>query len=180
MAAKISAKWPGEKAWHRDVPCSYLVKARRLRDEAREMLAEGKDPSQEKQQAKHRAMVSAANTFGQIAQEFIDKRKREGLSESTVEKSAYYISRLGSAFNRLPIGDIAAPDLLSALRRIEATGNHETTRRALQLADRVCRYGVASARLQLDPSRDLRGCADTKALRRDHRSPTGRRVVASV
>ena len=72
-----------------------LIAARKQRDRARELIAAGKDPSREKQQAKHRAMASAANTFGEIAREFIDKRRREGLSESTADKSEYYISRMG-------------------------------------------------------------------------------------
>ncbi len=134
-----------------------LSDARKRRDEARELVAAGKDPSREKQQAKHRARVSAANTFGEIAKEYIAKRRQEGLSTSTADKSEYYISRLGPAFARLPVADIAAPDLLAALRPIEAKGNHETANRVLQLAGRVFRYAVATARLASDPSRDLRG-----------------------
>src|SRR5690606_18295670 len=41
-----------------------LADARKRRDEAREQLAAGMDPSREKQQAKYRAQVAAANTFG--------------------------------------------------------------------------------------------------------------------
>ena len=134
-----------------------LIAARKQRDRARELIAAGKDPSREKQQAKHRAMASAANTFGEIAREFIDKRRREGLSESTADKSEYYISRMGPVIARLPIAEIAAPDLLAVLRRIEAKGNYETAGRVLQLAGRVFRYAVATARLASDPSRDLRG-----------------------
>lgn len=134
-----------------------LAEARKRRDEAREQLAAGTDPSREKQQEKYRAKVAAANTFGDIAQEFIDKRRREGLSTSTADKSEYYISRMGPAFARLPISSIAPPDILAVLRRIEAKGNYETARRVLQLAGRVFRYAVATARLSSDPSRDLRG-----------------------
>lgn len=134
-----------------------LIEARKNRDRARELIAAGKDPSREKQQAKHRAMASAANTFGEIAQEFIDKRRREGLSTSTADKSEYYISRMGLVIARLPIAEIGPPDLLAVLRRIEVKGNYETAGRVLQLAGRVFRYAVATARLASDPSRDLRG-----------------------
>lgn len=134
-----------------------LIAARKQRDRARELIAAGKDPSREKQQAKHRAMASAANTFGEIAREFIEKRRREGLSASTADKSEYYVSRMGPVIARLPIAEIAAPDLLAVLRRIEAKGNYETAGRVLQLAGRIFRYAVATARLASDPSRDLRG-----------------------
>lgn len=138
-------------------PAVSLASARKERDQAREGLAAGLDPSREKQQAKHRAKVSAANTFGEIASEFIAKRRREGLSKSTAEKSQYYIGRMGPIISRMPIAEIAAPDVLAVLRRIETTGNYETARRVLQLAGRVFRYAVATARLASDPSRDLRG-----------------------
>lgn len=138
-------------------PAIGLSDARKRRDEARELIAAGADPSREKQQAKHRAKVSAANTFGEVAREFIDKRRREGLSNSTADKSDYYIGRMGPIIARMPIAEIAAPDLLAVLRRIEAKGNYETARRVLQLAGRVFRYAVATARLPSDPSRDLRG-----------------------
>ena len=134
-----------------------LGDARKRRDEARELIAAGKDPSREKQLTKHRASVSAANTFGEIAQEFIDKRKREGLSTGTAEKSEYYISRMGAPIARLPIADIGPADLIAVLRRIEGTGNYETAKRVLQLSGRVFRYAVATTRLASDPSRDLRG-----------------------
>lgn len=124
-----------------------LGDARKRRDEARELIAAGKDPSREKQQAKYRAKVSAANTFGEIAKEFLDKRKREGLSNSTADKSEYYISRMGPTITRLPISEIGAPELLAVLRKIEAKGNYETARRVLQLSGRVFRYAVATARL---------------------------------
>ena len=134
-----------------------LAYARKRRDEARELIATGKDPSREKQQAKLRSKVSAANTFAQIAKEFLDKRRREGLSSSTADKSEYYISRMGPVIAGLPISEIGAADLLAVLRRIEAKGNFETARRVLQLSGRVFRYAVATARLSSDPSRDLRG-----------------------
>ena len=138
-------------------PDVSLATARKERDKAREALATGADPAREKQLAKHRAQVSAGNTFGEIAREFIDKRRREGMSTSTADKSEYYVSRMGAAFARLPIGEITAPDVLAVLRRIETTGNYETARRVLQLGGRVFRYAVATARLASDPTRDLRG-----------------------
>lgn len=138
-------------------PDVSLATARKHRDKAREALAAGADPAREKQQTKHRAKVSAANSFGEIAQEFIDKRRREGMSQSTADKSAYYIGRMGPVIARMPIAEITAPDLLVVLRRIEAKGNFETSRRVLQLSGRVFRYAVATARMASDPSRDLRG-----------------------
>jgi integrase len=107
--------------------------------------------------AKIRDKASAGDTFGEIAKELAEKRKREGLSEATASKNEFYLSRMGAAFMQIPVSEINAPELLAVLRRIEAAGNYETARRVLQLAGRVFRYAVATARLASDPSRDLKG-----------------------
>jgi integrase len=138
-------------------PAVSLAAARKARDSAKETLAAGADPSREKQLARHRAKVAAGDSFGEIAREYLDKRKREGMSPGTVARAEYHLSRLGPALGRLPIGDIAAPDVLAVLRKIESGGHYETARRMLQLAGQVCRYAVATARLKSDPTRDLRG-----------------------
>lgn len=138
-------------------PLISLAEARGRRDQARLQLLEGIDPSREKILANYLAQASGDDPFGKVAQEFIDKRRREGMSESTATKSEYYITRLGSAISRLPIGAITTIEILVALRRIEAKGNYETAKRVLQLAGRVFRYGVATARIVSDPTRDLRG-----------------------
>lgn len=50
-------------------PGMSLRDARKQRDEARDLLAEGKDPSFEKQREKLRAHALAANTFTSISRE---------------------------------------------------------------------------------------------------------------
>src|SRR5436309_796422 len=55
-----------------------LRDARKLRDDAREVLAEGKDPVLEKQRERIRAEALAENTFTRIANEYCSKRRRDG------------------------------------------------------------------------------------------------------
>lgn len=57
------------------------------------------------------------------------------------------------AVGRLPITKVATIDVLVALRKIEAKRNYETARRVLQLAGRVFRYAVATARIAVDLER---------------------------
>lgn len=134
-----------------------LADARKRRDEARDQMAAGKDPAREKQRAKHLAKVAADNTFGAIGREYLDKRIREGMAPRTTEKAEYYLSRLTPALGRLPVAEITAPDVLAVLRVFEKQGKHETANRLLQLASRIFRYSVATARLASDPTRDLKG-----------------------
>jgi integrase len=146
-------------------PAISLADARKRRDEARETMAVGKDPSREKQQAKLRAKVASGNTFADIGREYLDKRKREGMADRTTDKAEYYLSRLTQTIGRYPIADITAPDVLAVLRVYEKQGKHETSNRLLQLASRIFRFAVANALLTSDPTRDLRGALTTPKVK---------------
>ena len=137
-----------------------LSDARRRRDEAREMIAEGKDPSREKQRDKIRSRIQAENTFNAVAAEYCTKRKSDGekpWSAATAQRCEYLLSQISGSIGRLTINEIEPSDVLAAIRKIEGKGNLESARRTLQLTSMVFRYGVATARLASDPTRDLRG-----------------------
>lgn len=144
-----------------------LGEARRRREEARELIALGKDPSREKQRDKVRARVQAADTFAAICDEYCEKRRRDGFkgwAPATATRSEYLLSLVCSSIGKLPIGEIEPADVLTAIRRIEGKGKLESARRSLQLAGSVFRYAVATARLASDPTRDLRGALSTPTV----------------
>ena len=137
-----------------------LGEARRRREEARELIAVGKDPSREKQRDKVRARIQAADTFTAICHEYCEKRRRDGTkgwAPATAVRSEYLLSLVCGSIGKLPIGEIEPADVLTAIRRIEGKGKLESARRSLQLAGAVFRYAVATTRLASDPTRDLRG-----------------------
>ena len=51
----------------------------------------------------------------------------------------------------LPVGEIKTPQLLQAMRRIEARGAIETAHRALQACGQVFRYAIATAEPSATP-----------------------------
>ena len=137
-----------------------LGEARRRREEAREMIALGKDPSREKRRDKLRSCIQAADTFKAISDEFCQKRRRDGQrgwAPATAIRSEYLLSLVCGLIGHLPFGEIEPVDVLTAIRRIEGKGKFESARRSLQLAGAVFRYAVATARLGSDHTCDLRG-----------------------
>jgi integrase len=137
-----------------------LSDARKRRDEARALVALGKDPSREKQRDKVRSRVQAENTFAALANEYCTKRRRDGekgWAPATADRCEYLLSQLNGSIGRVAIAEIEPADVLAAVRKIEGKGNLESARRTLQLAGAVFRYAVATARLRSDPTRDLRG-----------------------
>ena len=134
-----------------------LEDARDRRDKAKKLLAADKDPALEKRKARADAIDAAGNTFKTIAEEWVKKQKREGLAEITVEKIEWLLAKAYKTIGHRPIDDISAQEVLTALRKIEASGRFESARRMRSVVSRVFRYGIATARTNRDVAADLRG-----------------------
>lgn len=132
-----------------------LKAARTKRDEARAMLAEDTDPSRVRQAKKLAAKVEAANTFGAIAREFIDREKAKGRADTTIAKSEWFLSLLAPRLGRMPIVDITAPVLLTVLTEIQDSGRRETAKRLRAFAGRVIDYAVITDRAKHNPAQSL-------------------------
>lgn len=137
-----------------------LADARRKSDEARISLANNRDPLAERKREKLNAAYAAANTFGDLAKEYIDKMVAEGRAETTTTKANWILEQL-KPIASFPISDLKPLDVLSALKRLEARGKHETARRCRSFASRVFRYAVATGRGETDPTSLLRGALIT-------------------
>lgn len=83
--AEGNAKKVEKKLGFGTYPEVSLKDARALRDDARALLAKGIDPAEKKRRDIHIAKVSAANSFASVARSYIDKCKREGRAEATME-----------------------------------------------------------------------------------------------
>ncbi|WHZ12093.1 MAG: Integrase [Burkholderiaceae bacterium] len=138
-------------------PAVSLAKARKARDKARELLAEGLDPGVTKAAEKVAARVASANTFEAVAREF-HATKASGWSP---EYAARWIERMEKDLfpyiGRLTLLQVTAPILLDALRRVEKRGAHEVAHTMRQTAGQVFRYGVQTGRCERSPVPDLHG-----------------------
>jgi len=138
-------------------PSVGLKEARDARDEAKRLLANGQDPSLAKKLAKAANAAASANTFDAIADELLDKKRREAKAERTLDKLDWLLSLARPAIGGRPIGEITAPEVLSVLRAVEARGRHETARRLRATISEVFRYAVATGRAEIDPTGALKG-----------------------
>jgi integrase len=133
-------------------PDVSLKRAREKRDDARRLIADRTDPSIERKSQR----TARADTFKVIATEWLAMQKH--VTAGTVQRdrdrlTKYVFPSLGGE----PIAGITAPQLLSALKRIEARGRRETAHRTKSVCSRVFRYAIATGRAERDPCGDLRG-----------------------
>ena len=133
-----------------------LAEARRKRTEARESLDNGIDPLANRKREKLIAIYKAANTFGDMAKEYLDKMVADQRAETTITKAHWLLEQL-EPIAASPITELKPIDVLAALKRLEAHGKHEPARRCRSFASRVFRYAVATGRGESDPTVMLRG-----------------------
>ncbi|MDH7974808.1 integrase arm-type DNA-binding domain-containing protein [Sphingomonas sp. AR_OL41] len=134
-----------------------LAEARTARDVARKQLAHDVDPNVAKRQARIEASVRARNSFASVAEELIEKKAKEGLAQTTLEKLRWLLKLLGSDFGKRPVADITPQELLHELRKHERRGRLETARELRSFSSRVFRYAAATARAERDPAQLLMG-----------------------
>lgn len=138
-------------------PDVTLKAARERRESARKQLADGIDPSHSRKAQKSLRQVQAANSFELVSREWYEKHSPNWVNAH----GSRIIRRLErDIFPHLgarPIADIAAPELLQVIRKIEDRGALETAHRALGNCGQVFRYAVATGRAVRDPTGDLRG-----------------------
>jgi len=136
-------------------PVVTLAMAREARNEARRLLALGIDPS-EKRKADKRA-AAAARTFAEVADEWFDtKRESEGKSEATLKRDRWLKRELKAEIGHRPIGEIEPPELLRALKKVEARKHYETSSRMRTLASQVFGFGIANGYCLRNMAADLK------------------------
>jgi integrase len=156
-----------------------LADARLKRNKARNMLANEIDPSLVKQEKKQSNKIAAENSFESIAREWHAKFSTQWTPKHGNRIISQFEKEIFPWLGRRTISEITAPDLLSALRRIESRGAIETAHRTHQTCSQVFRYAIATGRAERDPSVDLRG-ALPPARKKHHASLTDLKSIGEL
>lgn len=148
-----------------EYPVMSLMQARIERDRLRSLLRGGANPAQVARIERAAQVERAGTTFGVIAEELLKKRAKEGLSPGSVKRERRLIEKDLALIADLPVADVSAPVLLSALRKLEKRGVVETAHRARAVANQVFRYAIATGRAERNPAADLVGALETPRIR---------------
>jgi integrase len=159
-------------------PAVGIAAARRATEAARAVLASGMDPNLQKRSQRLAKATSAGNTFKTIAQELIAKKKREGRSERTLKKLRWLFDLVQPSIGLRPVADIEAPEVLAALRIVEAKGQFETAGRLRAVIGEVFRFAIATGRTSNDPTFAL--CGALTAPKVTHRAATDAKGLGAL
>lgn len=145
-------------------PDTTLQQARAEREKAKAVLKEGRDPSQAKQLARL-VNATAGDTFEIIAREYVAKLRREGRSPATLTKIEWLLDFAHPLLGPIPVRELRPVEVLSVLRKVEARGRFDSARRLRATIGAVCRYAVATARADIDPTAPLQGALTTPTVK---------------
>jgi integrase len=141
-------------------PQIKAAEARKKHTAARDLLAQGIDPSADRQEAKRQladAYQAAADTFEVVTREWMTQEQPR-VADVTANKNRWLFETfLFPEIGHLPLTGITPRVLLDALRKIEAAGKQETARRAKIKAGQVFRWAILEGKTDTDPTSALRG-----------------------
>ncbi len=142
-------------------PALSLEQARVEHARQREVLRHGRDPVTARRVERAQVRKAAGETFGAVADEWLSYH-RPAWTAVHHERNAGLLRRvLYPVLGQLPLREIDATALLSALKAAENDGILESARRARAIAKQVFDYALSTGRASTNPARDL-----GKALRK--------------
>ena len=123
-------------------PDLSLKKARAKTVAARELLADGIDPKVHRDNELKAKQAILKHTFEAVATDWL-KLKASEVKEGTYKTiSNTLINHIIPVIGKQPITAITAPQVITALRPIEAKGNLEVIARVCQYLNQIMRYAV--------------------------------------
>lgn len=134
-----------------------LLKARKRRETARELLADGVDPNAAKKDEKALKLAAYANTFEVVGREWLKKTASERMHSTHAKVSIWLEKDVFPHIGKLPISAIGPREVLAALRHMEGRGALDSVQRVKQICGQVFRYAVAIGSAERDVTQDLKG-----------------------
>jgi len=154
-----------------------LKSVREKHADARKLLNNGLDPGEKRKQesaaikerqerAKRIAKgIPLENSFQEIALEWFNKRSRTWVEHHARDVKRRLDSNIFPEIGNRPIAELEAPELLTAVQKIESRGAYDLAHRVLQVCGQVFRYGIATGKCKRDIAHDLRGALTPHILK---------------
>lgn len=146
-------------------PALTLIEARRKRDEAKQMLREGRDPAIERRVASKTRAAEGENTFELVARRWHELRTPTWSKVHAADVLQSLVRDAFPSIGDLPLTTIESPKVLELLNAVEQRGAIETAHRLRQRISDIFVYSIATGLAKVDPAASL-----GKALRKKPRA----------
>jgi integrase len=143
-------------------PVVTLKQARKLRDEARGLVEQGRHPTREKKAQKLRNMHAGKNTFEVISRKWLEVKQKDLNPKYSKQCLVRMEQHVFPMIGALPITDITIPDVVAVIEKISDRGTVETAKRMKQLIAQIFRYAAQRGLCKHNPASDLRDILPSK------------------
>lgn len=134
-----------------------LQQARKLRDEARELIKQGIDPQEYKAEQEERKQDELNNTFEKVSSDWFKLKSGKGLTESTLKRTwESLVLHLFPYVGNKPINKLRARDFITALDPLRANGKLETIKRLCQRINEIMYYAVNVGIIEANPASKIK------------------------
>jgi integrase len=132
-----------------------LKEARKRRDDAREKVAGGVDPSQARQDEKRAQRIAAGNSFQSVAERWFKQWRGARTQRTADEVWKRLEADVFPEIGHVPVQDLTAARLLQVAAKIQERGAVELGIRQFQKCSQILRYAVGHELCERNPAADV-------------------------
>lgn len=158
-----------KKASYGVYPEVSIKEARDRRDDTREILRQGRDPSIEARKAAAVAGTDSDHTVESLAREWFELNRPRWVERHAEDVIGSLERDVFPMLGDLAPGDLTAPLVLACLRPVEKRGAVETASRLRQRIDAFLSYGLSIGLIANNPAPQVKGAL--KPRRKNKRQP---------
>jgi len=134
-----------------------LSLARQRRDIARKQIAEGIDPSAQRQAERDAQAELMANNFAEVMNRWAQDENSANSEEYQATVRRMLERDVLPYIGERPLEQIKTRDLIKVFDRIRSRGVEETARRARTIVGQIFRYAIRRGIVEHDPTHALKG-----------------------
>jgi integrase len=146
-------------------PAVSLAAVRKGRDRARELLAAGKDPSAEKQEAAKEATRAAGALFEVAARDWMTSTASQRSPETHKRVVSWFERDVFPRIGQKPIDSLRSAEILDMMRKMQARGAIESAHRVLGYVSKVFRMAMVAELTDRDPTVGVREALEKPVVR---------------
>lgn len=132
-------------------PDLSLANARKNSLEAKELIAQGIDPQEDKKRQQQEYKAVHEHTFINVAEKWFDIKKDDVTPDYAVDIWRSFVLHVFPNLSGIPVKEITAPQVIELLKPIEAKGSLETVKRLVQRLNEVMNFATNCGLIQANP-----------------------------
>lgn len=137
-------------------PDVSLAQARKSANVARELIAQGIDPQEERNRKQQEYRENHEHTFLKVSKDWFEIKKHDVTPDYAVDIWRSLELHVFPQLSDIPVKDITAPKVIELLKPIEAKGSLETVKRLSQRLNEVMNFATNCGLIQANPLTGIR------------------------